>query len=326
MECTVTRLLKDGDRVARRASATGARAASSSLFKAKAVVLATGGIGKALEDHLELLGVHRRRPGAGALGRRRPDRHGVRPVPPDRHGLAAQRARHPGHRGRPRRRRHAPEQRRRALHVRLHPRVLHAPRPPTPRRRPTRWYERQDERPPHARPAPARRGRPRHQRRGEGRPRHARTAACSSTSPRAAPPRTSSSSCPSMYHQFKELADVDITKEPMEVGPTCHYMMGGVRVDPETHGATRARACSPPASAPAACTARTAWAATRSPTCSSSAGAPGSHAAEYAQALTGAPDGRRGAGRRATRREALDAVRPRRRREPVHDPRGPPGR
>src|SRR5947207_9935111 len=34
---------------------------------------------------------------------------------------------------------------------------------------------------------------------------------------------------PGMYHQFKELADVDITKEPMEVGPTCHYMMGGVR-------------------------------------------------------------------------------------------------
>src|SRR6266404_7354595 len=37
-----------------------------------------------------------------------------------------------------------------------------------------------------------------------------------------------------MYHQFRELADVDITKEPMEVGPTCHYMMGGVRVDGET--------------------------------------------------------------------------------------------
>jgi succinate dehydrogenase / fumarate reductase flavoprotein subunit len=39
---------------------------------------------------------------------------------------------------------------------------------------------------------------------------------------------------PSMYHQFLELADVDITKEPMEVGPTCHYMMGGIRVDPDT--------------------------------------------------------------------------------------------
>jgi succinate dehydrogenase / fumarate reductase flavoprotein subunit len=39
---------------------------------------------------------------------------------------------------------------------------------------------------------------------------------------------------PSMYHQFKELADVDITKEPMEVGPTCHYMNGGIRVDADT--------------------------------------------------------------------------------------------
>jgi succinate dehydrogenase / fumarate reductase flavoprotein subunit len=43
---------------------------------------------------------------------------------------------------------------------------------------------------------------------------------------------------PSMYHQFKELADVDITTAPMEVGPTCHYMMGGVRVDSETQEST----------------------------------------------------------------------------------------
>ena len=47
---------------------------------------------------------------------------------------------------------------------------------------------------------------------------------------------------PGMYHQFRELADVDITKEPMEVGPTCHYMMGGVRVDAETAGLDGARA------------------------------------------------------------------------------------
>ena len=44
---------------------------------------------------------------------------------------------------------------------------------------------------------------------------------------------------PSMHHQFKELADVDITSEPMEVGPTCHYVMGGVEVDPDTGAATR---------------------------------------------------------------------------------------
>jgi succinate dehydrogenase / fumarate reductase flavoprotein subunit len=39
---------------------------------------------------------------------------------------------------------------------------------------------------------------------------------------------------PSMYHQFKQLAGIDITEEPMEVGPTTHYIMGGVRVDPDT--------------------------------------------------------------------------------------------
>jgi succinate dehydrogenase / fumarate reductase flavoprotein subunit len=43
---------------------------------------------------------------------------------------------------------------------------------------------------------------------------------------------------PSMYHQFKELADVDITKEAMEVGPTCHYSMGGVRVDADSTATT----------------------------------------------------------------------------------------
>ncbi|MFI1132172.1 fumarate reductase/succinate dehydrogenase flavoprotein subunit [Streptomyces althioticus] len=42
---------------------------------------------------------------------------------------------------------------------------------------------------------------------------------------------------PSMYHQFKELADVDITAEPMEVGPTCHYVMGGIAVDSDSAAA-----------------------------------------------------------------------------------------
>jgi succinate dehydrogenase / fumarate reductase flavoprotein subunit len=43
---------------------------------------------------------------------------------------------------------------------------------------------------------------------------------------------------PSMYHQFRELAGIDITKEPMEVGPTTHYIMGGIRVDPDTQMST----------------------------------------------------------------------------------------
>ena len=46
---------------------------------------------------------------------------------------------------------------------------------------------------------------------------------------------------PSMYDQFMELAGVDITREPMEVGPTCHYIMGGIRVDAETGASTRRR-------------------------------------------------------------------------------------
>ncbi|MBV9179738.1 MAG: FAD-binding protein, partial [Acidobacteria bacterium] len=52
------------------------------------------------------------------------------------------------------------------------------------------------------------------------------------------PPEYVKRKLPSMYHQFLELADVDITKGPMEVGPTCHYMMGGVRVEAETAAST----------------------------------------------------------------------------------------
>ncbi|MBK9262682.1 MAG: fumarate reductase/succinate dehydrogenase flavoprotein subunit [Polyangiaceae bacterium] len=48
------------------------------------------------------------------------------------------------------------------------------------------------------------------------------------------PPEFIKKKLPSMYHQFKELAEVDITKEPMEVGPTLHYFMGGIRVDADT--------------------------------------------------------------------------------------------
>jgi succinate dehydrogenase / fumarate reductase flavoprotein subunit len=55
------------------------------------------------------------------------------------------------------------------------------------------------------------------------------------------PAETIKKKLPSMYHQFKELAEVDITREPMEVGPTLHYFMGGVRVDPETQESTTVR-------------------------------------------------------------------------------------
>jgi succinate dehydrogenase / fumarate reductase flavoprotein subunit len=52
------------------------------------------------------------------------------------------------------------------------------------------------------------------------------------------PPEFIKRKLPSMYHQFKELAEVDITKEPMEVGPTLHYFMGGIRVDADTQMST----------------------------------------------------------------------------------------
>ena len=79
---------------------------------------------------------------------------------------------------------------------------------------------------------------------------------------------------PSMYHQFKELAGVDITTEAMEVGPTCHYVMGGVRVEADSAAAT-ARACSPQARWPGGCTAPTGSAGTRCRTSWSSVGGPG---------------------------------------------------
>jgi succinate dehydrogenase flavoprotein subunit len=53
------------------------------------------------------------------------------------------------------------------------------------------------------------------------------------------PPEHIRRKLPSMYEQFKELADVDITKVPMEVGPTTHYIMGGIRVDPDSGATTR---------------------------------------------------------------------------------------
>ena len=121
MECKVLRLLKDAD--GRVSGAVGYWRPSGEfvVFTAKAFVLATGSIGKSLAVHLELVGVHRRRPRHGRLGRRRHDRHGVRPVPPDGHGVAAVGAGHPRHRRGPGRRRGPAQLRGQAVHVRLHP-------------------------------------------------------------------------------------------------------------------------------------------------------------------------------------------------------------
>jgi len=80
---------------------------------------------------------------------------------------------------------------------------------------------------------------------------------------------------PSMYHQFMELAGVDITATPMEVGPTCHYMMGGVRVDAETEAAT-VPGLFAAGEVAAACTVPTGSGGTPSPTCSCSGAGPAS--------------------------------------------------
>ena len=90
--------------------------------------------------------------------------------------------------------------------------------------------------PPPARAAPPRRGRARDQLRGQGRPRLPAGGVFLDIASRL-PAEAIRKKLPSMYHQFKELADVDITAEPMEVGPTCHYVMGGVEVDPDTAAA-----------------------------------------------------------------------------------------
>ena len=103
---------------ARARSATIASAGASKLFHAKAVVLATGGIGAHVQDHSQQLGIHGGRPCAGVRRGRRADGYGVRAVPSDRDGLAAQRAGNSGDGRRARRRRRAAEQRRQALHVR----------------------------------------------------------------------------------------------------------------------------------------------------------------------------------------------------------------
>jgi succinate dehydrogenase / fumarate reductase flavoprotein subunit len=166
-------------------------------------------------SHERTLGVHRRRPRAGLRRRRRAHRHGVRAVPPHGDGVAAERARHPRHRGRARRRRRAANSDGKRFMFDDIPELQAADGRTRGEAGATRRATRTARRPPElltrdhvARCINAR---------GQGGPRQRRTAASSSTS------RGSRSGCrtrgdikkklPSMYHQFKELADLDITKD-----------------------------------------------------------------------------------------------------------------
>ena len=123
MECTVLSLLLDSGRIA-GAFGYDREKGHFMLWPAKAVVMATGGIGRAFKitsNSWEYTGDGHAlayRAGAELAG------HGVRSVSSHRHGVADQRARHPGDRGRARRRRRAAQQRRPPLHVRRHPRPL----------------------------------------------------------------------------------------------------------------------------------------------------------------------------------------------------------
>ena len=234
-ETTITELLLDGDRIA---GAFGYYRESGEfvLFEAPG-----GGAGhrrrrQVLQGDLELVGVHRRRPRARAARRRHADQHGVPPVPPDRHGLAAVGQGHPGHRVGPRRRRRAARTPRASGSCSTTSPTSSASSTRRPRRRPTAGTPTRTTTGARRSCCPATRSPARSTARS--RPAAApRPAASSSTSPRGCPPSEIRKRLPSMYHQFKELADVDITKQPMEVGPTCHYVMGGVEVDPDTAAA-----------------------------------------------------------------------------------------
>ena len=116
MECTITRLItgrRPGDRGVRLLADDGRPGRLPGEGRRPRDRRHRPGV----RDHVEFVGVQRRRAGPGLRRRCRAHRHGVRPVPSDRHGLAARRARPAGHRGRPRRGRDPAQPRRRAIHV-----------------------------------------------------------------------------------------------------------------------------------------------------------------------------------------------------------------
>ena len=105
------------------------------------------------------------------------------------------------------------------------------------------------------------------------------------------PRSISSASCRACITSSSSSPEIDITTEPMEVGPTTHYMMGGIRVDGDSQMSTRARPVRGGRSRGRTCTAPTAWAAIRCPTCWCSASAPASIAAEFAKTQRRGGDG-----------------------------------
>ena len=303
-EVTITDLLQDPSGAIAGAFGYWRESGRFVRFNAPAVVLATGGIGKSFKvtsNSWEYTGDGHAlalRAGSTLVNMEFIQFH------PTGHGVAALGQGHPRHRVGARRRRRPEELRGQALHVRLRARRLPAASTPRPRRRATGWYTDPDnnKRPPELLPRDeVARAINSEVKAGRGSPHGGVFLDIASRRT----PEEILKKLPSMHHQFKELADVDITKEAMEVGPTCHYVMGGVEVDPDSAAAAGCPASSPPERCPAACTGPTASAATPSRTCSSSAPAPGRGAAAYVL-VTGRPSaGRRPGGRRRRRSAAL---------------------
>jgi len=234
MECTVITLLKDGDRVCGALGYDRERGRFK-LWQAKAVVLATGGIGKAYKitsNSWEYTGDGQSLAYDAGRG---VDGHGVRAVSSDGDDLAAECApafsSPKGVRGEGR---SVAQQGRPPLHVRRHSRqTTNRRRPITPKKAgSTRRATRNSRRPPRIAHAPITSARC-IVREVKGRAGAVRTAACSSTSHgsrkklpngRGAHQEKSSRVC---TISFKQLANIDITTTPMEIGPTTHYVMGG---------------------------------------------------------------------------------------------------
>ncbi len=236
-EVTVTKILKDDSGAVTGVFGYRREDGSFLSFDAPAVVLATGGIGKSFtvtSNSWEYTGDGH---ALAHAGRRHLGQHGVHPVPPHRHGLAPEREGHPRHGVGPRRRRRPDQLRGQALHVRLRSRRLSGEVRQRPRKKPTagtptptttcarRSCCRATRSPapstPRSRPVVAR-------------PR----AASTSTSPSGCPLTSSARSSRRCGTSSRSSPTSTSPKKPMQVGPTCHYVMGGLEVDPDTE-ATR---------------------------------------------------------------------------------------
>ncbi len=235
MECTVSRLLKDGDRIA-GAFGYWRETGALILFKAKAVVLATGGVGKAFKitsNSWEYTGDgHSLAYWAGAdlIDMEFVQFHPTGMVwPPSVKGiLVTEGVRGDG--GTLRNSEGAP------FMFDYIPEYFRAETADTEEEA-NRWFEDKvnNRRPPDLLPRDeVARAINAEIKAGRGSPHGGVFLDIASRRPAAEIRRR----LPTMYHQFKRLADVDITTTPMEVGPTMHYMMGGIRVDPDTAAAT----------------------------------------------------------------------------------------